>query len=63
MKELRQLADEIVDIGRRGALERVVDLGSRLQSAVDSFDMTTLDSLLDQLPRFVAAERHRLEDR
>ena len=63
MKELRQLGGEIIDLGERGGLDRVVELGTRLQSAVDSFDMTTLDSLLDQLPRFVAAQRHRLEER
>ena len=63
MRELKLLADDLVDLGRRGGLPRIVDLATRLQAAVESFDMTTIDSLLDQLPRHVAAERSRLEDR
>ncbi len=63
MRELKLFADDLTDSGRRGGLNRVVELGTRLQAAVDSFDMTTIDSLLDQLPRYVAAERSRLEER
>ena len=63
MRELKVLADDVAEIARGGGLDRIVALAARLQSAIESFDMTTIDSLLDQLPRHVAAERSRLEER
>ena len=62
MRELKVLATDLVELGQRGELPGVSAFGLRLQAAVESFDMTTIDSLLDQLPRHVAAERTRLQD-
>ena len=63
MRELKLFADDIAEQGRRGELGRVTEFANRLQAAVDAFDMITIDSLLEQMPRHVAAERSRLEDR
>ncbi len=61
MRDVRVLAEDIVAKGAQGGLHRVLALGQRLLAAVDGFDLTTIDSLLDQLPRYIAAERSRLE--
>ena len=62
MRELKVFADDIADLGQRGGLPRIADYAQRLNAAIDGFDMTTIDSLLEQLPRHVAAERNRLEN-
>lgn len=62
IRELKVLAEDLVKLGRQGGLSGISALGLRLQAAVESFDMTTIDSILDQLPRHVAAERTRLQD-
>ena len=63
MRELKVLAEDLAGMGERGELPRIAALADRLRAAVEAFDMTTIDSLLDQLPRHVAAERDRLENR
>jgi len=61
-RDIKVLAEDIAAIGRRGDLSRITGWATRLQAAADSFDINTMDSLLDQLPRHVTAERNVLEN-
>ena len=62
MRELKALADDIAGLGEQGGLAAILSLGQRLGTAVEVFDLTTIDSLLEQLPRHVDAERVRREE-
>ena len=63
MRDLRLLAEDLAGIARRGSLDRLGYFAARLQAAVETFDMTTIDTMLDQLPRHAEGERGRLAER
>ena len=53
MREVGQFAREVAALGRRARSASLKSYGRRLGSAVDRFDVTTVDSMLHEFPRHV----------
>ena len=60
MRDLRLLARDLAQIGAQGFLTPTTEFAERLDGAIEGFDLTTIDSLLDQLPGHVAAHSRQL---
>lgn len=60
MRDLRLLARDLAQIGAQGFLTPTTEFAERLDGAIEGFDLTTIDSLLDQLPGHVTAHSRQL---
>ncbi|MEZ5439356.1 MAG: ATP-binding protein [Lysobacteraceae bacterium] len=54
VRAVRTMADELVRLGVLGGFQRIRQFGGRLRAAADRFDVVTMESLLRQLPAYVA---------
>ncbi|MEZ5465604.1 MAG: ATP-binding protein [Lysobacteraceae bacterium] len=54
VRAVRTLAGELLRLGDLGGFDRIRRFGQRLRAAADRFDVVTMESLLRQLPDYVA---------
>ena len=55
MREVGRFAESLQEIGQDAALSVIKQYGERLAQAVQQFDVTTAESLLQQFPAHVAS--------